>query len=452
MEIGVPLVAQGFFAEIIVHPLTISSIIGLLFLGFLLIFSALVSGSEAAYFSLSSTEIARIRKAKTGSSGYAIKLLSEPNMLLSTVLIANNMINVGIVVLSTFLTTEIFDFSAAPVLGYFIQVVLITFLILLFGEILPKVYATHRPVPMVHFMSRPLFVVQQIVKPLGHLLIFMAKRVNRHFSLRKKNISLNDLSDAIDITVTKNPEDRKILKGIVKLVNIEARDIMTPRMDVVALDYTASFKEVLDVVMESGLSRIPVFSESFDNVKGILYVKDILSHIQKDEKFRWQFLIRKPYFVPEHKKSNDLLEEFQTRKNHMAIVVDEFGGTCGIVTLEDILEEIVGEISDESDQEEILFHQIDDVTYMFEGKILLNDFCKVFNENVETLDEVRGEADTLAGLILEMKGEMPRKNDTLTFRHFEFLIDMVDSRRIKKIRVVVKPKQSRNDQNEEVAD
>ncbi|SDB92096.1 gliding motility-associated protein GldE [Williamwhitmania taraxaci] len=452
MEIGVPLVAQGFFAEIIVHPLTISSIIGLLFLGFLLIFSALVSGSESAYFSLSSTEIARIRKAKTGSSGYAIKLLSEPNMLLSTVLIANNMINVGIVVLSTFLTSEIFDFSAAPVLGYFIQVVLITFLILLFGEILPKVYATHRPVPMVHFMSRPLFVVQQIVKPLGHLLIFMAKRVNRHFSLRKKNISLNDLSDAIDITVTKNPEDRKILKGIVKLVNIEARDIMTPRMDVVALDYTASFKEVLDVVMESGLSRIPVFSESFDNVKGILYVKDILSHIQKDEKFRWQFLIRKPYFVPEHKKSNDLLEEFQTRKNHMAIVVDEFGGTCGIVTLEDILEEIVGEISDESDQEEILFHQIDDVTYMFEGKILLNDFCKVFNENVETLDEVRGEADTLAGLILEMKGEMPRKNDTLTFRHFEFLIDMVDSRRIKKIRVVVKPKQSRNDQNEEVAD
>jgi len=452
LEIGVPLVAQGFFAEIIVHPLTISSIIGLLFLGFLLIFSALVSGSEAAYFSLSSTEIARIRKAKTGSSSYAIKLLSEPNMLLSTVLIANNMINVGIVVLSTFLTTEIFDFSAAPVLGYFIQVVLITFLILLFGEILPKVYATHRPVPMVHFMSRPLFVVQQIVKPLGHLLIFMAKRVNRHFSLRKKNISLNDLSDAIDITVTKNPEDRKILKGIVKLVNIEARDIMTPRMDVVALDYTASFKEVLDVVMESGLSRIPVFSESFDNVKGILYVKDILSHIQKDEKFRWQFLIRKPYFVPEHKKSNDLLEEFQTRKNHMAIVVDEFGGTCGIVTLEDVLEEIVGEISDESDQEEILFHQIDDVTYMFEGKILLNDFCKVFNENVETLDEVRGEADTLAGLILEMKGEMPRKNDTLTFRHFDFLIDMVDSRRIKKIRVVVKPKQSRNDQNEEVAD
>ena len=446
------MVAQGFFAEIIVHPLTISSIIGLLFLGFLLIFSALVSGSEAAYFSLSSTEIARIRKAKTGSSSYAIKLLSEPNMLLSTVLIANNMINVGIVVLSTFLTTEIFDFSAAPVLGYFIQVVLITFLILLFGEILPKVYATHRPVPMVHFMSRPLFVVQQIVKPLGHLLIFMAKRVNRHFSLRKKNISLNDLSDAIDITVTKNPEDRKILKGIVKLVNIEARDIMTPRMDVVALDYTASFKEVLDVVMESGLSRIPVFSESFDNVKGILYVKDILSHIQKDEKFRWQFLIRKPYFVPEHKKSNDLLEEFQTRKNHMAIVVDEFGGTCGIVTLEDVLEEIVGEISDESDQEEILFHQIDDVTYMFEGKILLNDFCKVFNENVETLDEVRGEADTLAGLILEMKGEMPRKNDTLTFRHFDFLIDMVDSRRIKKIRVVVKPKQSRNDQNEEVAD
>jgi len=435
-----------------VHPLTASSIVGLVFIGLLLVCSALISGSESAFFSLSSAEIARLRKAKSGSSAYAMKLLAEPNMLLSTVLIANNAVNVGIVVLSTFLTASLFDFSAVPAFGYFIQVILITFLILLFGEILPKVYATHRPVNMVRFMARPLYVLQQIVKPLGLLLIFMAKRINRHFTLRKKNISLDDLSDAIDITVTPNPEDRKILKGIVQLANIEARDIMSPRMDVVALDYNSTFSEVLEVVQKSGFSRIPVFAGSFDNVKGILYVKDILAHIQKDEKFRWQFLIRKPYFVPEHKKSNDLLEEFQTRKNHMAIVVDEFGGTCGIVTLEDVLEEIVGEISDESDQEEVLFQQLDDQTYMFEGKILLNDFCKVFGANVETLDEVRGEADTLAGLILEMKGEMPRKNDSLTYGRFEFRIDVVDSRRIKKIRVIVKPKESNYEQNQEVAD
>lgn len=452
METSVPPAADIFFGAIVVHSLTISSAIGLLFLLFLLICSALVAGAESAFFSLSTTEISRLRKAKSGRPIYAMKLLSEPNMLLSTVLIVNNFVNIGVVVISTFLTAEIFDFSGAPALGYFVQVVVVTFLILLFGEVLPKVYSTHKPVGVVHFMAKPLYFTQQLVKPLGFLLIFMAKRVNRHFSLRKKNISLNDLSDAIDITLTPNPEDRKILKGIVKLVNIEARDIMCPRMDVVALDYNSTFLEVLALVRESGFSRIPVFSDSFDNVKGILYVKDILAHIQKDEKFRWQFLIRMPYFVPEHKKSNDLLEEFQTRKSHMAIVVDEFGGTCGIVTLEDVLEEIVGEISDESDQEEFLYEQIDDKTYLFEGKILLNDFCKVFNENVETLDEVRGEADTLAGLILEIKGEMPRKNDTLSYGRFEFKIDMVDSRRIKKVRVVIKPKESRNDQNEESAD
>lgn len=452
METSVPPVVDGFFSAIVVHPLSSSSAIGILILVALLICSALISGAESAFFALSKSEIYRLRKTKSSRSSYATKLLLEPNLLLSTMLIFGNFVNVSIVVLSAYLSSQIFDFSGAPVTGYLLLIILVTFLILLFGEILPKMYATRRPLGVVRVTAKPLYVIQLMVKPLGFLLLFMAKRVNRHFTLHRKNISLDDLSNAIDITVTPNPEDRKILKGIVKLVNIEARDIMSPRMDVVALDYTSNFIEVLEVVRESGFSRIPVFSDSFDNVKGILYVKDILPHIQKDEKFRWQFLIRKPYFVPEHKKSNDLLEEFQTRKSHMAIVVDEFGGTCGIVTLEDVLEEIVGEISDESDQEEVLYEQIGDQSYIFEGKILLNDFCKVFNENVENLDEVRGEADTLAGLILEMKGEMPRKNDTLNYGRFEFKIELVDSRRIKKIRVVVKPKESRNDQNEEFAD
>ena len=431
METSVPPAADGFFSEIVVHPFTASSIAGLLLICFLLACSTLISGSELAFFSLSSAEVSKLRKAKSGSALYAAKLLSEPNVLLSTLLIVGSLLNVGTVVLSFYVMVALFDFTATPVLGYSCLLVLVSFLILLFGDILPKVYAAQKPARLVRLVAKPLYVLQYVVRPFGYLLILMARWVNRHFTLREKNISLDDLSDAIDITVTPNPEDRKILKGIVKLVSIEARDIMSPRMDVVALDYTASFAEVLNVVRESGFSRIPVFSESFDNVKGILYVKDILPHIQKDEKFRWQFLIRKAYFVPEHKKSNDLLEEFQTRKSHMAVVVDEFGGTCGIVTLEDVLEEIVGEISDESDQEEVLYQQVDDKTYLFEGKILLNDFCKVFNESVEDLDDVRGEADTLAGLILEMKGEMPRKNDTLTYGRFEFRVEAVDSRRIK---------------------
>lgn len=452
MEASIPPSAVTFVQANIFLPLTSSSILGLAFLVVLLILSALFSGSESAFFSLSTADIAKLRKAKSGRSIMALKLLSEPNMLLSTILIANNLVNVGIVVLSTYITSTMFNFSEAPVLGYFIQVVLVAFLILLIGEILPKVYSTHKPTGMASLMAHPLFVLQKIFKPFGIMLIFLATRVNRHFSLQRTNLSINDLSEAIDITVTPNPEDRKILKGIVKLANIQARDIMCPRMDVEAVDYETPFSLVLKVVLDTGYSRIPVYADSFDNVKGILYVKDLLPHLQKDDKFRWQHLMRKPYFVPEHKKTNDLLEEFQIRKNHMAIVVDEFGGTCGIVTLEDILEEIVGEISDESDQEEILYQKLDENLYLFEGKILLNDFCKIFNESVDSLDEVRGEADTLAGLILEIKGEMPRKNDTLTFGRFEFRIELVDSRRIKKIRVVAKPRNVNYDQNQEVAD
>lgn len=451
MEASIPPSAIVTHADIFL-PFTSSSLLGLAFLVILLIFSALFSGSESAYFSLTTADIAKLRKTKSGRSATALKLLSEPNMLLSTILIANNLVNVGIVVLSTYITSTMFNFSDFPVLGYFIQVVLVTFLILLIGEILPKVYSTHKPIGMTNLMAHPLFVLQTVFKPFGLMLIFLATRVNRHFSLRRSNLSITDLSEAIDITVTPNPEDRKILKGIVKLANIQARDIMCPRMDVEAVDYETPFSEVLKVVLDTGYSRIPVYAESFDNVKGILYVKDLLPHLQKDDKFRWQHLIRKPYFVPEHKKTNDLLEEFQVRRNHMAIVVDEFGGTCGIVTLEDILEEIVGEISDESDQEEILYQKVDENIYLFEGKILLNDFCKIVNESVESLDEVRGEADTLAGLILEIKGEMPRKNDSLTLGRFEFRVEVVDSRRIKKVRVVAKPKSVSYDQNQEVAD
>jgi gliding motility-associated protein GldE len=452
LEASIPPSAIALAHADIFLPFTSSSFFGLAFLIVLLILSALFSGSESAFFSLTNADIIKLRKSKSGNSAKALKLLSEPNMLLSTILIANNLVNVGIVVLSTYITSTMFDFSDAPVLGYFIQVVLVAFLILLVGEILPKVYSTHKPIGMANLMARPLFVLQKFFRPFGIMLIFLATRVNRHFSLRRTNISITDLSEAIDITVTPNPEDRKILKGIVKLANIQARDIMCPRMDVEALDYNTPFSDVLKAVLDTGYSRIPIYAESFDDVKGILYVKDLLPHLQKDDRFPWQHLMRKPYFVPEHKKTNDLLEEFQLRKNHMAIVVDEFGGTCGIVTLEDILEEIVGEISDESDQEEVLYQKLDENTYLLEGKILLNDFCKIFNESVESLDEIRGEAETLAGLILEIKGEMPRKNDSLTLGRFDFKIEVVDNRRIKRVKVVAKPKSINYDQNQEVAD
>lgn len=421
---------------IMVNPVNTGIIISFVVLVLLLLSSAMVSGSEVAFFSLTPANKENLKLKNTSINNKILGLLEKPNSLLATILVLNNFINVGIVILSVFITSILFDFSLTPILGFLIQVIVITFLILLFGEILPKLYANRNPLRFALFMAPIISFTSKIFKPLTYLLIYSTSFVNKRMANLKKNISIDDLSTALEITEKNIQEDRKILRGIVKFGNIEVREIMKSRVDVIATDIQTSFKELIKTIVNSGFSRIPVFEDTFDNIKGVLYVKDLLPHIHKT-KFKWQSLIRPPYFVPETKKINDLLKEFQTNRIHMAIVIDEYGGSSGIITLEDILEEIVGEITDESDEEESFFKQIDPKTYLVDGKMLLNDLYKVLNLNDKTFDEVKGEADTVAGLILEIKGELPMLEELIIYKNFQFKIKSVDNRRIKEIEVKI---------------
>ncbi|MBA7580254.1 hypothetical protein ES708_22145 [subsurface metagenome] len=362
-----------------------------------------------------------------------------PERLLATILVVNNFINIGIVILSAFITNSIIDFSNIPVLGFIFQIIIIAFLLLLFGEILPKIYATHYAVQFSTNMSYPLYYLEKIFKPISSILIYSTSIINKRFAGKKQNISMDDLSKAMALPSTTIMEDEKILKGIVKFRNIDVKEIMKSRLDVVAVDIQTKFRELLPQIIESGYSRIPIYSASFDNIRGILYIKDLLPHMHKNDTFKWQSLIRPPYFVPEAKKINDLLKEFQSKKIHLAMVVDEYGGTHGIITLEDILEEIVGEIADESEEDEPTYVRLDESNYLFEGKTLLNDFYKIINTSDNIFNEIKGDADTLAGLILELKGKIPEKNDIIRYENFSFKIDSVDFRRIKRIRVKIYP-------------
>jgi len=361
-----------------------------------------------------------------------------PDKVLSTILVANNLVNVGIIILSAFLSESLLGESMAPVTRFIVEVVAITFIILLFGEIMPKVYATRNHFAVAYNMAVPLSILEKALRPGTAALMFMTKSVRKRSLSRKKKISMNDLSDALDLTADKLEEEKKILKGIVNFGNISVSAIMCPRVDVTALDITEGFSRVIPVITESGYSRIPVYSGSFDNVKGILYAKDVLPYAGSPDSFKWQSLIRPPYFVPETKKINELLKEFQLRKIHMAVVIDEYGGTSGIVTLEDILEEIVGEISDESDVDTPLYRKVDENTYIFEGKILLNDFYKILSLDRDPFADVKGEAETLAGLVLELTGEIPKRNQTIEYGPYIFTIESSDKRRIKEIRVNLK--------------
>ena len=413
-------------------------ITGFVIIALLLFFSACMSASEVAFFSLGPNDLQKIKSKKTRSAQTIIMLLSKPDELLSTILVANNLVNVGIVILSAFLSVELFDFSSSPVAGFIIQVVVITFLILLFGEILPKVYATRNHHAIALLMSYPLFILGKILRPVTLILIKSTNFIKGEKLRHKPKISMEDISDALELTSGKLEEEEKILKGIVKFGNISVSAIMCPRVDVTAIDIKSGFRTIIPVIIESGFSRIPVYSGSFDNVVGILYAKDVLPFIGNSDSFKWQSLIRPPYFVPETKKINDLLKEFQIKKIHMAVVIDEYGGTSGIVTLEDILEEIVGEISDESDEEIPLYRQIDKNTYIFEGKILLNDFYRILNIEEDPFSDIKGDSETLAGLLLEITGEIPQKNKLIEYGKFSFLIESADKRRIKEIRVTIK--------------
>lgn len=432
----------GTILNIYTGPVTPGIIISLLLIIVLLMLSAAISGSEIAMFSLSPAELNEIRNSNNKTNQLIIHLLEKPKRLIATILIANNFVNVSIVILSSYIMAGLFDFSESPLMGFFIQVIVVTALLLLFGEIMPKIYASQNVLSFARFMAKPLLILRRIFYPLSSVLVQSTSVIDKRIARKGHEISIDDLSEALELTTSDNKtpeEEKKILKGIVKFGDTSVREIMRPRIDVTAVDDSTSYNQLMGIILDSGYSRIPVYHENFDHVTGILYIKDLLPHFNQSDDFNWQHLQRPAFFIPENKRINDLLQEFQTKKIHLAVAVDEYGGTSGIVTLEDILEEIVGEINDEFDSESdnIHYSKIDDNNYVFEGKTLLNDFCKLLGIEDRIFDEAKGESDTLAGLMLELAGKIPEPSEKFRFGKYVFQAETVDKRRIKKIRVII---------------
>ncbi len=410
-------------------------------LAILLCFSALISGSEIAFFSLAPEKVSEIKTHNTSSSKLIISLLEHPKYLLATILIGNNFVNIAIVVISTFITFHYASLLTHPLLGFLVQVVLVTFLLLLVGEIIPKVLAHRYAFSFAQFMARPLKVLRYFFHPLSFVMVHFTSFIDKRIQKKGLEITAEDVYEAIELSATdeRTPEDeRKMLKGIAKFNDIEVKEIMKSRIDVVAVDENTKFSNLLDLIRRSGYSRIPVYKETFDSITGILYVKDLLQYLDEGDSFKWQKLLRTPFFVPENKKIDELLKEFQSKKIHLSIVVDEYGGTSGIVTLEDVIEEIVGEINDEFDVDEVCYHKEDAHTYIFEGKTSLNDFCKIVEVDDAIFDDKRGDSDTLAGLMLELFGKIPDKNESINVSGMKFIAAVVDKRRIKKVKVILK--------------
>jgi gliding motility-associated protein GldE len=425
-------------------PLTSGAIIGMVVVAILLFISAMISGSEVAYFSLGPQHINALKDHPSRNEQLVLRLLEKPERLLASILITNNFINVGIVIIASFVTGSLLDFADSPMLGFVVKVIIITFLLLLFGEILPKVYANRFAPQFARRMAVPLVFLDRAFQPLIFILVKSTGLVNRRLAKKGQNISMEDLSEALDLATDVVQDEKEMLEGIVRFSNLEVAEIMKPRTDVVAVELRTNLETLTRVIIDSGFSRIPVYEETFDHLKGILYVKDLLPHINQKKKFNWTKLIREPFFVPESKKINDLLKEFQEKKIHLAIVVDEYGGTEGIVTMEDILEEVVGEITDESDEAEEFYKRIDENTWAFDGKTLLNDFYKVTELDDDLFDDVKGESETLAGLLLELKGGFPRRNDMIPCKGIDFTVLEMNQRRIKEVKIFLKnPEQKR---------
>ena len=414
-----------------------SNLIILMFvISFLIICSALISGSEVAFFSIDPKKWNK--KEEKISYKLIGKLLEKPNKLLATILIANNFVNVGIIILSTYITSSVFDFESAPILKFVIQLVAVTFLLLMLGELIPKVFANQNPLKFARIMARPLMFLNKLFYPLSSVLVHSTSFIEKRFNSKGYNISVDDLSNVLDIAGENdtNIEEKRILRSIVEFGNIQVKEIMKSRVDVTAFSINTSFDEVKKEIIKSGYSRTPVYSESFDKIKGILYIKDLLPHLDTTD-FEWKTILRSPFFVPEGKMIDDLMREFQQKKIHLAIVVDEYGGTSGIVTLEDIIEEIVGDINDEFDDDGVKFSKLDSQNYIFEGKTSINDALKILNLEFDYFDEIKGESDSLAGLILEMKGNIPDIGEVLKFNHLTFKIESVDKRRIKRVKITI---------------
>ncbi|MEE4001158.1 gliding motility-associated protein GldE [Tenacibaculum sp. FZY0031] len=418
--------------------------INCLLLLLLLICSALVSGTEVAFFSISQTELDEL-SANSKEENTVVKLLKDPKKLLGTILITNNFINILIVLLFANIGKVLFAGLDYELNFYFfnvsvlflIEIVLITFLILLFGEVLPKVYASRKSLQFAEFMAKPIQALNTLLTPLSLPLIKLTSVVENKLGNKNNNLSVERLSQALELTSddATTKEEQKILEGIVSFGNTETVQIMKPRTDVCAITDEASYEEVLQTILKNGYSRNPVYHESIDNITGVLYAKDLLEHLNK-KTFKWQKLLREPFFVPENKKLDDLLVEFQEKKKHLAVVVDEYGGTSGIVTLEDVIEEIVGDINDEFDDEDLTYSKLDENNYIFEGKITIKDFCRVLeDEDEEKFEEAKGESETIAGFILEVSGKFPKKGEKINFSNYTFTIEALAKKRIKQVKV-----------------
>ncbi len=404
----------------------------------LLFASGFVSASEIAFFSLSPGDLNDIEEENHPSDKRIKALLEDSEHLLATILISNNFVNVTIIMLCNYFFAETVNFGHAVIVEFLAITVILSFLLLLFGEIMPKIYSAQHTLRFCRFAAPVIFVLRKVFSPVSGLLVKSSFIVNKCVAKKNYNISVDELSQALELTdKAEIQEESNILEGIIRFGGETAKEVMTPRLDMVDLDIHTPFPEVLECVVENAYSRVPVYEDSRDNIKGILYIKDLLPHLKKSEDFRWQDLVRPAYFVPETKMIDDLLRDFQANKIHIAIVVDEFGGTSGIVTMEDIIEEIVGEINDEYDDEEHTYVKLNDHTYVFEAKTLLSDFYKILKIDSDEFEEVEGEADTLAGLLLEIKGEFPKLHECLEYRHYRFEVLEMDARRILKVKVII---------------
>jgi putative hemolysin len=411
----------------------------LVFIG-LLVLSALISGSEVAFFSLSPQDIESARESKSKKDSILITLLSKPKKLLATILISNNFINIAIVILSSYLSYNLLNIDMTTISGFLIQVVAVTFLILMFGEVIPKVYANINSLGFARTMSQYILVLEKAFSPLSSILLKSTKIIEQRLGKNKGNISVSHLEHALELTSDEetSSDEQKILEGIVTFGNTDATQIMCPRIDMFAISSSMRFDELIPEILDNGYSRIPVYQKDIDNIIGILYIKDLLPHINAGKNFNWKRLIKPVFFIPENKKIDDLLDDFREKKTHLAIVVDEYGGTSGLITLEDVIEEIVGDISDEFDDEDISYSKIDKNKYVFEGKTSLKDFQRVIDIDEDNeFEDIKGESDTLAGLILEIAGYFPKKGEKIKFSYFEFTIEAVDKKRIKQIKVSI---------------
>ena len=394
----------------------------------------MISGSEIAFFGLSPSDKNKLKASSTNKHNVIIQLIASPKLLLATILIANNVINIAIIIISSLLFTDYMTFNSI-ILNFIFQIILTTFLILLFGEVIPKTYANKHPLLVSEIMALPLLFLQKILYPISRILVKSTNLIDENIS-RKSSLSLTSLSQAVNITSDTAEAEKKFFKDIIQFGQTDVKQIMKARIDIIALNMNTSLQDVITTILKSGYSRIPVYQDNIDQIKGVLYIKDLLPYFDV-EKYDWNSIIREPFFVPESKKIDDLLKEIKERKTHLVIVVDEYGGTSGIVTLEDILEEIVGDISDEFDQEDIIYSKINSNSYMFEGKTSLNDFYRILKIDGDKFEATKGDADTLAGFVLENIEQIPQEGQILNFNNLKFTIEKINKKRIVSIKTEI---------------